>query len=63
MGVGVTYFELGWKVFSTPRVRPSMLSGASAEASVVRVLSVDQDCFTTKPEKETRPKISSVCQE
>ena len=25
MGVGVTYFELGWKVFSTPRVTPSML--------------------------------------
>ena len=27
MGVGVVYFELGWKMFSTPRVMPSMLRG------------------------------------
>ena len=25
--MGVTYFELDWKVFSTPRVMPSMLRG------------------------------------
>ena len=44
-----TYFEFGWNVFSTPNVIPSMLSGFSTEASVVKVLSVSHDCFTTTP--------------